>query len=229
MLTGLPTYVNFIFLATVVLTFCLFVWAARNKGVVAIVLTGWLALTGALSYNGFFQNTSVTPPRLMLVMVPALLFIILLLVTKNGRAFADGLDLKKLTLFHVVRLPVEITLYLLAANKFIPELMTFAGRNFDILSGISAPVIYFLCFNPGSSQVKNRTLLLAWNFICLGLLLNIVINAVLSIPYPFQQFAFDQPNIAVLYFPFTWLPAFIVVLVLFSHLVAIRQLLRKRV
>jgi len=33
-----------------------------------------------------------------------------------------------------------------------------------------------------------------WNFVCLGLLLNIVINALLSLPSAFQQFAFDQPN-----------------------------------
>jgi hypothetical protein len=38
-------------------------------------------------------------------------------------------------------------------------------------------------------------------------------------------FAFDQPNIAVLYFPFNWLPSCIVPLVLLSHLAAIRQLL----
>ncbi|HVF96549.1 MAG TPA: hypothetical protein VM871_04480, partial [Flavisolibacter sp.] len=42
-------------------------------------------------------------------------------------------------------------------------------------------------------------------------------------------FAFDQPNIAVLYFPFIWLPSFIVPVVLLSHLVCIRQLLKWRV
>jgi hypothetical protein len=54
--------------------------------------------------------------------------------------------------------------------------------------------------------------------------LNIVVNAALSAPVPFQQFAFDQPNIAVLYFPFVWLPGFIVPLVLFAHLAAIQKL-----
>jgi hypothetical protein len=113
---------------------------------------------------------------------------------------------------------------MLSTHKLIPELMTFAGRNFDILSGLTAPIIYFVCFK--NSQLKNRKLLLIWNFICLGLLLNIVINALLAAPFPFQQFAFDQPNVAILYFPFTWLPCFIVMIVLYSHLAAIRQLVR---
>jgi hypothetical protein len=226
MLTNIPGSVIATFLLTVVLTFFLFVNATGNKVIVAIILLVWLTITGILSFREVFQNTDSVPPRLLLVMTPAILFIILLLVTKRGRRFTDNLDLKKLTLLHIVRIPVEIVLYLLAAHKLVPGLMTFAGRNFDILSGITAPVMYFFCFR--NSQLKNRSLLLVWNFISLALLLNIIINALLSAPFPIQQFAFDQPNIAVLYFPFTWLPCFIVIIVLYSHLAAIRQLFKYR-
>jgi hypothetical protein len=100
--------------------------------------------------------------------------------------------------------------------------MTFEGRNFDIFSGLTAPVIYY------SGFIKKRlgkNVILLWNFICLGLLINIVVNAILSAPFPFQMFAFDQPNIAILYFPFVWLPGCVVPLVLLSHLATIRQLL----
>ncbi|HEV8284605.1 MAG TPA: hypothetical protein VGQ09_09850 [Chitinophagaceae bacterium] len=224
MLTDLPSYITILFLLTVALTFVLFINVVKYKAATSIILLIWLALTGMLAYKGVFQNTAALPPRLMLVMAPALLFIILMLATKKGKVFIDNLDLKKLTLVHIIRLPVEVILYLFSLQKLIPELMTFAGRNFDILSGITAPIIYFVCFK--NSQLKNRWLLLIWNFVCLGLLLNIVINALLSAPFPFQQFAFDQPNIAVLYFPFIWLPCFIVMIVLFSHLAAISKLLR---
>jgi hypothetical protein len=224
MLTNLPDSVIIIFLLTVILTFLLFINAVKNKATAAIVSVVWLAVTGVLAFREVFQDTSAIPPRLMIVIAPAIFFIILLLVTKWGRKFTDSIDLKKLTLVHIVRVPVEITLYMLSTHKLIPELMTFAGRNLDILSGITAPIMYLVCFR--GSVVKNRKLLLVWNFICLGLLLNIVINAILAAPFPFQQFAFDQPNIAVLYFPFTWLPFFIVMIVLYSHLAAIRQLIR---
>jgi len=223
MLTNLPDSLILIFLLTVILTFLLFINAVKNKATVAIILVVWLAVTGILSFKGVFQDTSAIPPRLMIGIAPAILFIILLLTTKNGRRFTDNIDLKKLTLVHIVRVPVEITLFMLSTHKLVPELMTFAGRNLDILSGITAPIMYFVCFK--NSQLKNRTLLLIWNFICLGLLLNIVINAILAAPFPFQQFAFDQPNIAILYFPFTWLPCFIVMIVLYSHLAAIRRLI----
>ena len=121
-----------------------------------------------------------------------------------------------------MRIPVELTLLWLFLYKAVPELMTFEGRNFDILSGLSAPIIYYFGFV--KKQLSSKIILL-WNFICLGLLFNIVIHAILSAPFYFQQFAFNQPNIALLYFPFVWLPACIVPLVLFSHLVSIRRIL----
>ncbi len=226
MLTNLPDSLIVIFLLTVILTFLLFINAVKNKPTAAVVLVIWLAVTGILSFKEVFLDTSAIPPRLTIVIVPVILFIILLLITKSGKRFTDSVDLKKLTLVHIVRVPVEITLFMLSTHKLIPELMTFAGRNFDILSGITAPIVYFICFK--NSQLKNRRLLLIWNFVCLGLLLNIVISALLSAPFPFQQFAFDQPNIAILYFPFTWLPCFIVMIVLYSHLAAIRQLVRHK-
>ena len=104
--------------------------------------------------------------------------------------------------------------------------MTFEGRNFDIFSGLSAPIVYYFGF---VKRKLNRRIVLVWNFVCLALLLNIVITGVLSAPTAFQKFSFDQPNIAVLNFPFVLLPAFIVPMVLFSHLVSIRQLLLNKI
>jgi len=99
--------------------------------------------------------------------------------------------------------------------------MTFEGTNFDILAGISAPFIAYFAFE---KKLLNLNLVLIWNIISLGLLLNIVVKAMLSAPSPIQKIAFEQPNIAILYFPFCWLPTFIVPIVLFSHLVAVRKL-----
>jgi hypothetical protein len=127
-----------------------------------------------------------------------------------------------MTLLHIVRIPVEIVLFWLFLYKVVPELMTFSDRNLDILSGLTAPLVYYFGF---SKRRLNPKLMLSWNIICLGLLINIVVHAIFAAPFPFQQLAFDQPNIAVLYFPFVWLPCCIVPLVFFSHLASIRQLI----
>jgi hypothetical protein len=96
----------------------------------------------------------------------------------------------------------------------LPELMTFNGRNFDILMGITAPIVgYFFMVN----KVGKKGLLI-WNIIGLILVLSILTNGLLSAELPFQQFGFDQPNRGINYFPFVLLPALIVPIVIWTHL-----------
>ncbi len=219
-----PEFVSAIFMLTTFITLYLFSGATSKPRAVWLVLLAWLILQGFIAYSGFYTVTEAFPPRLLLGILPSLVFIFFLFLSPRGRLFIDGLDLKRLTLLHVVRIPVELVLFWLFYYKTIPQLMTFEGRNFDILSGISALLVYYFGF---IKKNLDKNFLLAWNFICLALLANIVINALLSFPFPFQQFAFDQPNIAMLYFPFVWLPVLVVPLVLFSHLVAIRKFWKK--
>src|SRR5262249_32737053 len=103
MIEQLPNYVIVTFLLTVALTFFLFINATSNKTASSIVLLAWLAITGILSFKGVFQDAKSVPPRFVILMAPAILAIILLLTTTNGKKFSDGLNLKKLTLVHVVR------------------------------------------------------------------------------------------------------------------------------
>ena len=223
---NLPAYISIVFALTTILTVGVFYKATNNSKVTIFVLLGWLALQTFIGLSGFYTVTDSIPPRFMLLVLPPMLFIIGLFATKKGRQYIDSLDAKTLTILHTIRIPVEVVLFWLFVNKTVPELMTFEGRNFDILSGLTAPIIFYFGF---VTKQLDRKVILIWNFICLGLLLNIVTNAILSAPFTFQKFAFDQPNIAVLYFPFNWLPSIIVPLVLFSHLVTIRQLFIERI
>lgn len=224
MISNLPLYVTVVFILTTLLTVFLFYRAGELSGLFVLIVAVWLLAQAWLGYSEFYTNTGTIPPRFLLMAGPPMLLILLLFITVKGRLFLAKLDIKSLTLLHVVRIPVELCLYWLFINKSIPELMTFEGRNFDILAGLTAPIVFYFGY---VTNKLSKPLLLLWNFICLGLLLNIVVNAILSAPSAFQQFAFEQPNIGILYFPFTWLPAFVVPVVLLSHLVTIRKLLSK--
>lgn len=220
----LPLYIPVVFIATSLLTWFFLYKSNRLSQSFMIMIALWLAFQAVISLVGFYKDTYTMPPRFALAIGVPVVGIIGLFITRRGRVMMDSWDLKWLTALHVVRIPVELTLYWLFLHKQVPQLMTFEGVNYDILSGLTAPVMVFLCFR---AQRLHRIPLLIWNFVCLGLLFNIVIRAVLAAPTPFQQLAFDQPNIAVLYFPYVWLPAFIVPAVLLSHLVAIRRLTYK--
>jgi hypothetical protein len=223
-MANLPIYIALLFGLTTLLTVWLFYWATPKGPKVLWAITAWLLLQGIVAATGFYTVTTTVPPRFLLLVLPPLLLIIALFATEKGRHWMVGLNAKTLTLLHVVRIPVELVLYALYLHKTVPQLMTFEGHNWDILSGITAPFMYY--FGYVKNKIPTRGILL-WNILCLLLLFNIVVHAVLSAPFPFQQVAFEQPNIAVLYFPFVWLPGFVVPMVLLAHLVGIRQLLQK--
>ncbi|GAB3846051.1 hypothetical protein GCM10028822_05480 [Hymenobacter terrigena] len=200
----------------------LFYLAAQRSKRVLQVLLAWLLMQGVVGLSGFYTISNTLPPRLALLLGSPLLLVVVLFATAAGRRWLDGLRLDILTLLHVVRFPVELVLFGLYLQKAVPLLMTFEGRNWDILLGLTAPVVYYFAFH--KKQLGRRGLLL-WNILGLASLLNIVVNALLSAPTPLQRFAFEQPNVAILHFPFVWLPGCVVPLVLLAHLAAIWQLL----
>ncbi len=208
------------FIFITVLTFMLFAWAVKPAYRVKIMLTVfvWVALQGLLAFNGFYTVRDTIPPRFIFAVLPTFLFIFYMIFFQ-WKSVENKFDAERLTYFHVMRIPVEIAIFTWYTQGLVPKLMTFEGVNFDILSGLTAFLIGFAYFR--KKWISTRIYKI-WNFICLGLLLNIVINAIGSAQTPLQFQAFEQPNVAVMYFPFSWLPSFIVPSVLFAHLYCLR-------
>jgi len=224
MLPTLPLWLYLTFALTTALAVGLFYLAAHRSHRVLGVMLAWLLVQSALSISGFYTVTTTLPPRLAFALGPPLLLLLSRLATGRGRAFFASLRLDTLTLLHVVRLPVELGLYGLFLHGTVPRIMTFAGGNWDILMGLSAPLLYGLV----RRRRVGRWVLLGWNVLGLGLLFHIVRVAVLSAPSPVQRLAFEQPNVALLHFPFGWLPALLVPLVLLAHVAAVWQLLSQK-
>jgi hypothetical protein len=217
----IPFFVSLIFMATTLLTLWLFSRLDEDRSWITWTAVIWLLIQGIVTWTGFYLVTDSLPPRFALLAGPPVLFVILVLILPSTRKYLLTLSLEKLTWIHTVRIPVELVLYWLYMCGQIPKLMTFEGVNYDIFSGITAPFIIYFGLHKGI--LSNRTLIM-WNILCLALLINIVAHAIMAAPSPFQQIAFDQPNRGILYFPFSWLPGFIVPVVFFSHLVSLMKL-----
>lgn len=192
---------------------------------VVIALAAWMAAVSALSINEFFSNFDTFPPRLMIVLVvPLVTFIAALLFSKTTKELLPYIPPNALVTGQVFRLFVEVLLWMLFVDHLLPEQMTFEGRNFDILVGITGPIVGYLAFN---KHIFSRRIVLVWNFIGLGLLINIVSIAILSMPTPFRYFMQEPSNTIVTKFPIIWLPAFLVPLAYGLHFLSIRQLINK--
>lgn len=230
----IPSYLAIVFGLITAATYLMYILiinkstylSAKGKMVVYLLMFIWLIFQGVLAGKDIYStNLQSFPPKLFLLgILPPILLIIILMITKGGKKFIDSLPLKEVTYLNTVRIFVELVLFALFINKAVPKIMTFEGGNLDILSGLSAPVVAYFVFS--KTPFKPR-LLLVWNIICLLLLTNVVSKALLSAPFPVQKLAFDQPNWAILIFPFVWLPTFIVPLVLFGHVASLRRLIGK--
>ena len=198
--------------------------APQHKQWVTRVLGFLILAQSGAAFSGFYLDSQSMPPRFALAILPSVIIIVGLFAFKKGKEFLDALDLRFLLMIHFLRIPVEWCLYDLYQQAMIPEIMTFEGRNFDILIGITAIMIYLITY---IFKRYNRALLIVWNVIGMIFLLNIVVHAILSVQSPIQQFGFDQPNRAVLEYPFVLLPAVVVPIVMLSHLATLRKLILK--
>jgi hypothetical protein len=195
---------------------------AERLGIgVAAGLAGWLALTGVLAGVGALAVFDVAPPRVLLLAVSAALVGIgLTRAPLFGRVLA-GVPVAWPVALQGFRLVVELVLYQGAREGLIPVQMTFEGRNFDVLTGLTGPLVLF-------ADRLGRAGLLGWNLVGVGLLANVVGIAITSFPGPLHADWPGAPLTEPARFPFVWLPAFLVPLALFLHVVSIRQALARR-
>lgn len=224
MISHLPHWINFLFITICILTILLFHYSNGKPFKLTVLIIIWSVVHSFLAYSGFYEDTSSTPPRFGLVLVPAILLIIFGALPKQQSWLRKVRNMKVSTFLHSIRLPVEIVLAQLYVHKMVPELMTFHGRNFDIIMGISAPILAYLFIR----KISGQNILLVWNCIGLCLISFILVNGLLSAELPFQQFGFEQPNRAVMYFPFILLPATIVPIVIWTHISDILLLIQQK-
>lgn len=217
----MPTVSYLLFFAAV--AWCLF-WSyqATRRGWFVALLVVLGAVHTVLAARGVYTNTSAFPPPQLVLIGPVLLALGVCVVLPTGRAWLRALPLFALTAVHVLRIPVELVLHDAYGAGLVPRAMTYDGTNFDILSGISAALLLPWL---RSARPPGRAVLIAWNVLCLALLLNVVGTAVLSIPSSVQRMSFDQPNVLVTAAPWVLLPAVLVPVVLWAHVAALAQLL----
>ena len=226
MITDLPTYVYTTFFAALVFVLTMFYFASNKNMKLIIGIILWGSLHSVLAFTGFYENTKTIPPRLMLLVFPIIVIIISSIFLAKMKTWLSSLKLKQLMFLHAVRIPVELTLFWLFTAKYVPKTITFEGRNFDIVAGITVLIVIYIAFR---IKKANKALLWIWHIMSIVLLANIVINALLSTPTVFQQIAFNQPNVAIYKFPFLLLPGIITPLVLISNIAGFVILSRRKI
>jgi hypothetical protein len=211
-------YVSLVFGIAIMLALYLFYRASGFSRLFLIIAFSWITLQSLVSFSGFYTIPG-RPPRFLLLTLPPFLLGILYSITPKGRIFFSTLDVRTLTLLQSIRVLVELVLFSLALHHMMPKAMTFEGKNFDILTGLSAPFIYYFGFV--RKTMATRWIIL-WNWMGIGLLL-VVVSIALSSLAAARAVPGLSP-LAIQQFPWSLLPGFLVPIVFFAHVGSLRRL-----
>ncbi len=218
--------IDWLFLVFTISCMLLVVWGLMRNGLpmtkFTLLLVAWAAVSAALSISGFLSDFSTFPPRMMIVLLVPLLVVLFFTFSARSDIFLKKIPAAWIVFMQSFRVVVELFLWWAFLDDLLPRQMTFEGRNFDILAGLTAPIVavFWLGYHR-----RKPILVIIWNVMGLVLLFNIVIIALLSMPTPARYFMNEPANTLVATFPWVWLPALLVILALALHLLSIKQML----
>jgi hypothetical protein len=205
-------------------------WAGRRLGEEVTVrrrravrlgtaVVAWLSITAFIAASGVLRWFDAIPPPFAVLVLAVAAIGIAVPWSPLGTRLVRGLPLWALVGSQVFRLPLELVMHRAYVEGIMPVQMSYAGRNYDILSGISAGVLA-LWLARGSAP---RWVVAAWNVLAFALLVNVVTVAIVSTPV-FRWFGDERLNVWVTYPPFVWLPGILVTAALMGHILVWRKL-----
>ena len=179
----------------------------------------WLAAMAAAALSGLLGRFDLRPPPMVIWFASMVVMTLALAWSPFGRRFADKLPFVALIGFQAFRLPLELIMHRAAIAGIMPNVMTYTGYNFDIVTGATAlPLALYAWRRP-----VPRWLIVLWN--ATGQILLFVIAGVALAASPiFRAFGDAELNVWVTQFPYVWI-AVMVAAALFGHVVTLRKLM----
>jgi hypothetical protein len=192
---------------------------ARRATLLAAAGTAiWMGATDAAARSGIFRRWDVVPPPWGLLVLSIVGIGIVVAFGPVGRRLLV-LPLWVLVAAQAFRVPLELAMHSAYERGIMPIQMSYSGRNFDIVTGLSAIVVAVLLV----TSWAGRRIALIWNLLGMALLVNVVTVAILSTPL-FAYFGDQRLNTWVTYPVFVWLPCVMVLAALIGHLLIFRRL-----
>ncbi len=205
-------------------------WAYRQSSNRAQVLLATIVVTvvwTAGTFNAAAQGMlsfETRPPTMLLVFAGVFLLALGAALSPFGKQLALGLPMAALVGFQAFRFPLELLLHQAHREGLMPVQMSYSGRNFDIVTGITAAILGLALW----MRPLPRLIVQTWNVMGILLLANILTVALLSAPLPIRRFFNEPANVWIKDAPYVWLPAVFVLLAIMGHVVIARKLKLER-
>jgi len=195
--------------------------AAKKQKLLTRYLIGvalWLIYIVILSSYGLLDEFGLPPRIPLLVVLPA---IIIFWIATSQQLFKQAIVKTPLAFpiyIQSFRIIVELLIYGAYWNDVLPREVTFHGTNYDILVGISAPLVGYLV----TKKIIGTRGLWVWNVVAL-FVLSLTVYTFISSHY-FADSSLSMENRQFVYLPYLLLPAILLPFAIFYHIVSIKQI-----
>ena len=185
------------------------------------LLTGWLVVLGLLAGAGVFLRQGRVQPYFLAAGLLPTIAGVAFVTSRAGAPVLAQTSPATLIGLQSFRIVVELVLWALALQGRLSPLLTFEGRNFDALVGLTALPMAWLCVG---RRAWPPTVAAVWNVAGIVILVSTVLHFVLSAPTPFQRIHAEPATTIVATLPYIWLPGFLVPLAWTLHVASLRTL-----
>lgn len=194
----------------------------KKVAMVGGAITLWTIYVFVLSINGFFK-TYTLPPRFPIFLIfPLFIFTAIILYKYRNSEFLATMPKSWAVYFQSFRIFVELLFAGSVAQGILHQEVSLHGYNYDILVGLTAPIIAYLAFN---KKIISEKIVLIWNFVGLGVLAIVVSLFLTTIFFPSVWGVAEtwvNPEFAT--FPYTLVAGFLMPIAVFMHILSIIQL-----
>lgn len=139
-----------------------------------IAFFGWLVFIYIWSRFGIFENFGLFPFNAVPVILIPLITILIFTLSKTVKEILLHIPQEKIIWLQSFRFYVEVLLWALYASALLPLQMTFEGRNFDIITGVTAVLLTTRLSGFMLLDKFPKFAIILWNVMGLVLLINIV-------------------------------------------------------
>lgn len=186
----------------------------------AVFVALWSAYIFFLHRTGVLADFSLPPRVPLLIVVPAMVISIVITGRSSFRRILEKTPLQFPLYLQSFRVAVELLIYGAFAEGVFPRAVTFEGTNFDVLSGLSAPVVAYLY----QHRKVRYSALLIWNIVAI-LTLGVTVYSFVSAYYFASGFSGSADFVT---FPYLLLPAVLLPVAVFLHIFSLRQIILRR-
>lgn len=181
----------------------------------------WIGYVSTLAATGFLADFSLPPKFVLFVVVPAFVVIGTFFSIKRFKNIISFFPIVLPVYYQSFRIVVELLIWGIYKEGMVPELVTFEGRNMDILVGLSAPVVGYLAYHV---KWLSHKVVIIWNVCGLLILANIVFIFISLIVKP-SIWGFDDIPLTLDFpkLPYVYIAGAFMPTAVFMHIFSIRK------